>query len=161
MTVVQLRKLARENGVKLSAGIDKDGIVSRLTYALGEMDSASAQPAVVPAHAVEARTDAKQNDPDGHDEELAFQQTGLETPKIAQPEAEKVLQSVRLGADDVAADAVLGVAKDLERLQDAPLSADVTSVEPGANFRAWNQPQEQGTFRPVYRQAWQARSTAP
>ncbi|MEG2703048.1 MAG: Rho termination factor N-terminal domain-containing protein, partial [Clostridia bacterium] len=55
MTVVQLRKLARENGVKLSAGIDKDGIVSRLTYALGEMDSASAQPAVVPAHAVEAR----------------------------------------------------------------------------------------------------------
>ncbi len=31
MTVVQLRKIAREHGVKLSAGIDKDGIVERLT----------------------------------------------------------------------------------------------------------------------------------
>ena len=36
MTVVQLRKLAKENGVKLSAGIDKAGIVGRLAEALGE-----------------------------------------------------------------------------------------------------------------------------
>ena len=33
MTVVQLRKLAKENGVKLSAGIDKSGIVARLSEA--------------------------------------------------------------------------------------------------------------------------------
>ena len=43
MTVVQLRKLAKENGVKLSAGIDKAGIVSRLAAALGETQEA--QPA--------------------------------------------------------------------------------------------------------------------
>ncbi len=36
MTVVQLRKLAKENGVKLSAGIDKSGIVARLADALAE-----------------------------------------------------------------------------------------------------------------------------
>ncbi len=38
LTVVQLRKLARENGVKLSAGIDKDGIVERLANALQDVD---------------------------------------------------------------------------------------------------------------------------
>ncbi|MFR5853010.1 MAG: hypothetical protein ACLUE8_00965 [Lachnospiraceae bacterium] len=36
MTVVQLRALARENKVKLSAGIDKEGIVRRLYHALGD-----------------------------------------------------------------------------------------------------------------------------
>ena len=30
MTVIQLRKLAKENGVKLSAGIDKAGIVEKV-----------------------------------------------------------------------------------------------------------------------------------
>ena len=44
MTVVQLRKLARENGVKLSAGIDKSGIVARLSEALP--DEPAAQPAL-------------------------------------------------------------------------------------------------------------------
>ncbi len=34
MTVADLRKLARENGVKLGAGIDKEGIVKRLSEAL-------------------------------------------------------------------------------------------------------------------------------
>ncbi len=37
MTVVQLRKLARENGVKLSAGIDKEGIVERLVQTLSDI----------------------------------------------------------------------------------------------------------------------------
>lgn len=38
MTVIQLRKLAKENGVKLSAGIDKAGIVERLAERLaGEL----------------------------------------------------------------------------------------------------------------------------
>lgn len=36
MTVIQLRKLAKEHGVKLSAGIDKAGIVARLAAALGD-----------------------------------------------------------------------------------------------------------------------------
>lgn len=34
MTVVELRKVARENGVTLSAGISKQGIVERLCAAL-------------------------------------------------------------------------------------------------------------------------------
>ncbi len=39
MTVIDLRKLARSSGVKLSAGIDKDGIVRRLSEALGEQEN--------------------------------------------------------------------------------------------------------------------------
>ena len=39
MTVVQLRKLAKENGVKLSAGIDKSGIVARLSEVLADEPS--------------------------------------------------------------------------------------------------------------------------
>ena len=34
MTVIQLRKIARESGIKLSAGIDKEGIVERISAAL-------------------------------------------------------------------------------------------------------------------------------
>ena len=43
MTVIQLRKLARENKVKLSAGIDKEGIVQRLYDALGDQKDFSVQ----------------------------------------------------------------------------------------------------------------------
>ena len=49
MTVIQLRKLAKENGVKLSAGIDKAGIVERVAAALEGKEPASvpdAEPAV-------------------------------------------------------------------------------------------------------------------
>ncbi|MCI5955407.1 MAG: transcription termination factor Rho [Clostridiales bacterium] len=112
MTVVQLRKLARENGVKLSAGIDKSGIVARLADALGEETE--------PVKA----------------EDEAASQTGASEPEQKAP-----------------------VQAEIEKLQDAPLSADVTAVAPGSGFRPWNNAQEQGTFRPVYRQAWQARST--
>ncbi|NLI20515.1 MAG: transcription termination factor Rho [Clostridiales bacterium] len=40
MTVIDLRKLARASGVKLSAGIDKEGIVARLAAALGATEEA-------------------------------------------------------------------------------------------------------------------------
>ncbi len=54
MTVIDLRRLARENGVKLSAGIDKDGIVQRLTDAMEQAEGAAdalkgAQPAATEA----------------------------------------------------------------------------------------------------------------
>ena len=50
MTVVQLRKLAKENGVKLSAGIDKSGIVARLSEVLAdEPSNQSAAPQPVEA----------------------------------------------------------------------------------------------------------------
>lgn len=47
MTVIQLRKLAKENGVKLGAGIDKAGIVDRLMENIAEEEPA-AQPAAQP-----------------------------------------------------------------------------------------------------------------
>lgn len=40
MTVIDLRKLARASGVKLSAGIDKEGIVQRLSASLGDLPKA-------------------------------------------------------------------------------------------------------------------------
>lgn len=43
MTVIELRQVAKENGVKLSAGISKQGIVDRLTEALVK-EEAPAQP---------------------------------------------------------------------------------------------------------------------
>lgn len=43
MTVIELRKLAKENGVKLSAGISKDGIVERLYDHLGALNAAPDQ----------------------------------------------------------------------------------------------------------------------
>lgn len=96
MTVIQLRKLAKEHGVKLSAGIDKAGIVERIAQKLSE----EAKPAQEAAPAEET-------------------------------------------------------------LHEASLSADVTSVAPGG-YRPWNggEQQEAGGYRPAYRQAWQARSTA-
>ena len=97
MTVIQLRKLAKENGVKLSAGIDKAGIVEKIAAALAAKE-APADPIVKPAQ---------------------------------------------------------------ETLHEASLSADVTSVAPAGTFRPWNSPaQQENEQRPVYRQAWQARSTA-
>ncbi|MCI6378546.1 MAG: transcription termination factor Rho [Clostridiales bacterium] len=114
MTVVQLRKLAKENGVKLSAGIDKSGIVARLADALAE----EAEPV--------------------KEEAGAAAEAATVVPEQAAP-----------------------AQTELEKLQDAPLSADVTAVTPGSGFRPWNNAQDQGAFRPVYRQAWQARSTTP
>ncbi len=55
MTVVQLRKLAKENGVKLSAGIDKAGIVAKLVEQLNDAAPEAAAknetPAPVPVQA--------------------------------------------------------------------------------------------------------------
>ena len=57
MTVVDLRQIARENGVKLSAGISKQGIVERLCEALVREEEAPA-PAPAPAPAAPAHRTA-------------------------------------------------------------------------------------------------------
>ncbi len=49
MTVVQLRKLAKENGVKLSAGIDKAGIVAKIAEKLGGAEAEKPQQAELSA----------------------------------------------------------------------------------------------------------------
>ncbi|MEG1569952.1 MAG: transcription termination factor Rho [Clostridia bacterium] len=117
MTVIQLRKLAKENGVKLSAGIDKEGIIARISGAIPLGDQETTAPAPKPASA-------------------------------------KTEDTAALPKQEIPAES--------EKLQEAALSADVTSVRPGAGFQPWNHPPEQGDFQPpVYRQAWQARSTLP
>ncbi len=45
MTVLSLRKLAREKGIKLSAGLDKEGIVARIAAALLDTSDTPVQPA--------------------------------------------------------------------------------------------------------------------
>ena len=135
MTVVQLRKLARENGVKLSAGIDKSGIVARLSEALPDEPAAQSAPTEQPKA---LREPAPAEQPKALQETVAVHDPAPEAKKEETPHTDTQ-----------------------EKLQEAPLSADVTAVSPGSSgFRPWNNPQEQGGFRPVYRQAWQARSTS-
>ena len=50
-TVIELRKIARANGVKLSAGISKEGIVARLTEALDGKEIIEEAPPAAPAAA--------------------------------------------------------------------------------------------------------------
>lgn len=113
MTVLQLRKLAKENGVKLSAGIDKAGIVERV----GAVVCAEADP------------------------------KPTETAATEQPKASAEAPSEAKDASGA------------EPLQTSGLSADVTSIAPAAT-RQWSGAQPEGGYRPVYRQAWQARTAA-
>ena len=96
MTVVQLRKLAKENGVKLSAGIDKSGIVARLSEALSD------EPTVQPSPPEQAQA--------------------LHEPA---PEPEPAPEAPKEDASP---------AQTQEKLQEAPLSADVTAVSPGLSL---------------------------
>ncbi len=57
MTVVQLRKLAKESGVKLGAGIDKAGIVERLAEALVNEAQPEQQPVPAAAEPAVSRPD--------------------------------------------------------------------------------------------------------
>lgn len=122
MKVVDLRKLARANRVKLSAGIDKAGIIERLSEALGTMDGE-------PVEAIPVETEEKVN---------------------TEPEKKPVLEAEP--------------EQQAEQMQAAPLSADVTSVQPNRP-QTWNAPAEpaqtaRGDYRPMYQQAIQSRPGA-
>lgn len=124
MKVVDLRKLARANRVKLSAGIDKAGIIERLSEALGTMDEA-------PAAGAQAG---------------AMEEEKVNRESVAAEEAETNAEEQN------------------EEFQAAPLSADVTSVQP-ARPQAWSAPtapaqRTQGDYRPMYQQAMQSRPNA-
>lgn len=80
MTVVQLRALARENKVKLSAGIDKEGIVQRLYQALGDSEE-NATPDQEKTASVSAEGAATSEEPAPHDrleESLAADVTSVQ-----------------------------------------------------------------------------------
>ena len=55
MTVIELRKLAKENGVKLGAGVSKSDIVAKLAAALGEEQPVSPAPVAEPAEVAEVK----------------------------------------------------------------------------------------------------------
>ncbi len=134
MTVLSLRKLAREKGIKLSAGLDKDGIVARIAAALGQTSQTQNQPESVPVQstpntqentAIEAKEKSIAND-DVVGEEDKAEETE-EPPLIKQSAAEK--------------------------------PADSLQYKP-----AWSNPQyNRTTTGPVYstKPAWQARSITP
>ncbi len=61
MTVIQLRKLAKEHGVKLSAGIDKAGIVERVAAAVAGEEALPEAPA--PAEAAEETPAEQESQP--------------------------------------------------------------------------------------------------
>ncbi len=105
MTVIQLRKLAKENGIKLHAGIDKEGIVNKIAQQLSGAEAAPATPAAV-------------------------------APVLAAAVPQPTEQ----------------------------LSVDVTSApRPGSygGYQSRQSDRQEEGFRPVYRQAWQARSQMP
>lgn len=117
MTVIELRKLAREHGVKLSAGIDKEGIVQRLANAL---DTQQAE-------------DVKE---------------GSQTEPAMNEQRQQEDQSRQTYAD---------------KLDTAPLAADVTSVAPPSagpwQGRGMNDGVSRSDYRPVFRQPMQSRPT--
>jgi len=101
LTVIQLRKIAKENKIKLSAGIDKEGIVNKLAEELDDDFSVSS-----------------------------------ETPSVS------------------------AAVESVEELQKAPLSCDVTSVQPSAGYQPYRNDQQDigDASHPAYRSAWQART---
>ncbi|MBR4081414.1 MAG: hypothetical protein IKK21_06490, partial [Clostridia bacterium] len=58
-TVIELRKIARANGVKLSAGISKEGIIARLTEAMEDRELIEETPAAEPVTETPAQAPAQ------------------------------------------------------------------------------------------------------
>lgn len=82
MTVIELRKLAKEKHVRLGAGLSKDGIIQKLTAALADESTEEATEQVVeetPAAAPE--TEAKE--PAAQEEETPAVQTAQQTSQEA------------------------------------------------------------------------------
>lgn len=88
MTVIELRKLAKEKHVRLGAGLSKDGIIQKLTAALADESTEEATEQVVeetPAAAPE--TEAKE--PAAQEEETPAVQTAQQTSQEAPAREER------------------------------------------------------------------------
>ena len=84
MTVIELRKLAKEKGVRLGAGLSKDGIIQKLSAALAQENAEEA-----PAEAQREATLAVQEAPKAETMESAEPEKSLPEEKPAAPAAEK------------------------------------------------------------------------
>ena len=147
MTVLSLRKLAREKGIKLSAGLDKEGIVARIAAALSETSDTpvpSEQPASYADDTVQS----------------------LKKP-VAAKEAYEVEEDEEAPASlrsDLA-----GEESDEEDGGEAPAASRPAAAQEkpadGLQYKpAWTNPQySRSTTGPVYstKPAWQARSITP
>lgn len=117
MTVVQLRKLAKEKGVKLSAGIDKEGIVARISEALGAAEDTAAEP-IMNASAGKERIET---------EAAAIARPQNSAAVVEKPEQEKT-------AEEDAAPKKDETAQDMQKLQEAALSAVLPPLSRGLDF---------------------------
>lgn len=95
MTVIELRKIARENGVTLSAGISKQGIVDRLCEKL--VPAAPAEKAAEPAPAVRRAASIVTDDEDTPvlTPNVAFTRTVPSSPAPARPASAQPAAPVR------------------------------------------------------------------
>ncbi len=125
MTVVQLRKLAKEHKVKLGAGIDKDGIIARLSEVLVEKDSSEV--AVVDAQPKTAKVAEK---PVLVQEKMSDEILGMpETHSIAA----KDLQTTPPAADVTS---IQPMGKPMRQAYQAPPASPDNGAKP-----AWQMPQ--------------------
>ena len=82
MTVIELRKLAKEKHVRLGAGLSKDGIIQKLTAALaGESTEEATEQVVEETPAAAPETEAKE--PAAQEEETPAVQTAQQTSQEA------------------------------------------------------------------------------
>lgn len=144
MTVLSLRKLAREKGVKLSAGLDKEGIIARISAVLGPAPQAPDQPDA-PFTAAPA---AQEETAEETAEEAAMEEN--EKP-AAQEDGDAEAEANEDGKEE---------APPVIRQPAAEKPADSLQYKP-----AWTNPQytSRSSTGPVYstKPAWQARSITP
>lgn len=96
MTVIELRKLAKEKHVRLGAGLSKDGIIQKLTAALaGESTEEATEQVVEETPAAAPETEAKE--PAAQEEETPAVQTAQQTSQEA-PAREERTASVHFKA---------------------------------------------------------------
>ncbi len=139
MTVLSLRKLAREKGVKLSAGLDKEGIIARIASALGQASQVPDQPDAAFTAAPAAQEEAA---------EETSEETSIE-------ENEKPA-----GMDD-------GTDAEANEEEESPVITRPAAQKPADSLQykpAWTNPQySRSSTGPVYstKPAWQARSISP
>lgn len=88
MTVIELRKLAKEKHVRLGAGLSKDGIIQKLTAALaGESTEEATEQVVEETPAAAPETEAKE--PTAQEEETPAVQTAQQTSQEAPAREER------------------------------------------------------------------------
>lgn len=88
MTVIELRKLAKEKHVRLGAGLSKDGIIQKLTAALaGESTEEATEQVVEETPAAAPGTEAKE--PAAQEEETPAVQTAQQTSQEAPAREER------------------------------------------------------------------------